>query len=88
MEMKKQRLKRETNESSIVLLKKKMYQYNYIYKRIVIYIGEPEEEEERSPTESVATMSNRFTRAVTDHPTCWCLQFFNNYHHSKRYRLV
>ena len=55
-EMKKQRLKRETNESSDVLLKKRINQYNYIYKRIVIYIGEPEEEEERSPTESVATI--------------------------------
>ena len=55
-EMKKQRLKRETNESSDVLLKKRINQYNYIYKRIVIYIGEPEEEEERSPTESIATI--------------------------------
>ena len=49
IEMKKQRLKRETNESSFVLLKKRMYQYNYIYNGIVIYIGEPEEEEEVKP---------------------------------------
>ena len=34
----KQRLKRETNESSIVLLKKKMYQYYYIYNGIDKYI--------------------------------------------------
>ena len=54
--MKKQRLKRETNKGSDVLLKEENNQCNYIYKRIGIYIGEPEEEEERSPTESVATI--------------------------------
>ena len=27
-----------------------------------------------SPTESVAVISNRLTRVVTNTPTCWCLQ--------------
>ena len=49
IEMKNRDSREKTNESSFVLLKKRMYQYNYIYNGIVIYIGEPEEEEEEKP---------------------------------------